>query len=251
MKKVGFIISLLSICFNSRAQHVKVLLTQEKVYGRVNTITEIQLTPKSDGTATDSLVIKRKYDNKGNTIKEIFTTINHYSPNENVFDKDGNRFKGRRRMNISVFNYNTFYKNDGERKIICKDYAMKKIYLFDKNGTLTRSDEYQTNGQLTSRGIYKYDDKHRLIEINFYTDKDSLYEQDIYKFNDKNLVTERSTFWDENNLQKHLLQAQYIYNYVSFDRFGNWIKRNQKEIESGNRAESVTDKIVIRKITYY
>ena len=54
----------------------------------------------------------------------------------------------------------------------------------------------------------------------------------------KNLVTGKEhIIHDENSLKKHLLQTQYIYIYESFDKFGNWIKRKQKEIESGNRAQ--------------
>jgi hypothetical protein len=241
MKKAGFLISFLFFSMCGDTQYIKTLFEQEKVNGRVNTITEIQLTPKSDGTETDSLIIKRKYDNKGNTIQEIFTSIDHVPPDVAVFDKDANLIKKRRLMNVSVFNYTTHYKDNKQKNTICNAFATKEAYLFDKKGTLTRSNKYQTDGQLLNKALYKYDDKNRLVALESYTNADSLYEQWVYKYDLKNLVIEKDIYYG-----KHQIQERTIYTYLDFDKLGNWIKRKQEEIERENR----TAKIVTRVIEY-
>lgn len=175
MKKAGFLILIL-FSIQSKAQYIKTLYDQEKINGRVNSITETQLTLNSDGTATDSIVIKTQYDNRGNIVQEIYSAIYYGLPNIDVFDKDGNKITKRRRQNVSIFKYATYYQTNG-KKITCNAYAVKNVYLFDKSGTLTRSQKYQTDGKLVNNDLYKYDDKNRLIEIDSYTEKDSLSEQ--------------------------------------------------------------------------
>jgi len=239
MQKAIVLIVLLFYSTLDGSRYIKTLFEQQIVHGNVNEITEIELTPKSDGTKTDSAIIKTTYDKSGNTLTETFIRISHYSPNVVVFDANGDKVKKRRSKSVAIFKYTTKYNNYGERETMCK--GTQEDFKFEKNGLLLTSSQYQTDGRLTRKGLYKYDNKNRLVTLKFISDKDSLYEYTTYKYNDKNLIAERSDYYASDSLQ-----SKFVYKYLAFDRLGNWTKRKQEEIYK----DYTIDKIVIRRIKY-
>jgi hypothetical protein len=241
MQKAIVLIVLLFYSTLDSSRYIKTLFEQQIVHGNVNEITEIELTPKSDGTKTDSSIIKTTYDKSGNTLDETFIHISHHSPNVDLFDANGNKVKKRRSKSVSVFKYTTRYNNYAERVTICKAYGTQEDFKFEKNGLLLTSSKYQTDGRLTRKGLYKYDNKNRLVTLKFISDKDSLYEYITYKYDDKNLIAERSDYYDRDSLQ-----SKFVYKYLVFDKLGNWTKRKQEEIYK----DYTSNKIVIRRIKY-
>ena len=141
--------------------------------------------------------------------------------------------------------------------------ALQRTYTFDANGHLTKVNKKAVNRVFTN---IKRDKKGRLLS---YTEDhpDEFYSNDVsytydaqghlstskyaapdysckitYTYNDKGHVA--STLNIGNYMDEGTEKEKRTYNYVSFDKQGNWTKRNRKQ----NDGYVITE---TRTITYF
>jgi len=218
MKKLIFLLVLpLVLSFQQdKTKHIVIVAYREPemMYGNVKQVIEL----RPDKIKSDELQLCP------------FDTTN--------FDKRGDPIEtklGIKNRHCMLITYSTKYDEHGKRSITIVDDGNKKIYRFDSNDHIVKSENHTTSSQLLDYDIYKYDSAGDIME--------SDHCRGPYGFGPYDSKPTKTKF--ECDLNGFLLSIGGLtYKYLSTDANGNWTKRIM--IKDRNELDTIE-----RKITYY
>ena len=152
-----------------------------------------------------------------------------------TFDRQGDPIEtklGVKNGRCLLISYQNKYDKYGKKLETMIDDGNKRIYRYDSNGRIIKSEYYTTSLQLLNYDIYKYDSTGEAMESDRYRgSQDSKPSKEQFEY----------------DLDGFLLSSGHLtYKYLSRDTKGNWTKRTV----TSHRFETKIDTIT-RKITYY
>ena len=107
-------------------------------------------------------------------------------------------------------------KGDKAREFVW-DNDIKTYY--NDNGNRIEENQYDEEGELTSKRKYKYDDNGNVIEANQYDEEGELTRKYKYKYDDNGNRIEAKEYDEDGELEN---ESSYEY---KFDDKGNWIQQ--------------------------
>lgn len=275
MNKYKLITLLLFLCFNfSCSQEKKTIKSVEIIfkmspsskYNANHTITEYDKfgnqskefaikSKNQNGEEIHELTSEYYYDknilskltvygnNKINFVIEFTYKNNIVESEKYIFYEDGKKSLTNIKNSYSTYEYldkTTIIKNY-QMNAQSMDFKLEtiKYILHDTNKNTIESKTLNDNGDLNFKYSYKYDKKNRRILEITSSGNSREYGYDQY-----------------DNVIKEILETKgykTIFEYTyKYDKFGNWIEKNQKEfLQKKPAQELLSENITIRKLEYY
>ncbi len=214
---------------------------------------------KEDGSI--SMIYRYEYDEKGNLTKEArydeTETLRAYEVYE--YDENGYVLKmtqysaGGVKTGYTEYFENTTYANKyaGRRRseIYYSDGSLSNICEYNKNGKMTKGENYSSNGKLWSAEEYEYDEDDRRVKKLSYDSERKLTGYTVYKY-DENYILSETSYDSDGNKTKYTeyVEKTSYYNrgddtYQKIEKYENGVLTSRDEYEfdeNGKRTKLIS-----------
>ncbi|MBD1366970.1 hypothetical protein IDJ77_24380 [Mucilaginibacter sp. ZT4R22] len=166
-----------------------------------------------------------------------------------VFDKKGHQVELRARpAGRFLYTYQSI-DTDMEIVLIHPSGNWKRIYRRASNGLIVETVDYLKN-EISEQHIYTYDSLGRVTERKTFIKKNGTSYSTRYYYNNRGCLKEErnSSVGKKDNLILEKTLEKTEYQYLSFDKKGNWTTQTKTNHHLNNTDSPDT---VTRKITYY
>lgn len=214
---------------------------------------------KEDGSI--SMIYRYEYDEKGNLTKEArydeTETLRAYEVYE--YDENGYVLKmtqysaGGVKTGYTEYFENTTYANKyaGRRRTesYFSDGSLSYICEYNKNGKMTKGENYSSNGKLWSAEEYEYDEDDRRVKKLSYDSERKLTGYTVYKY-DENYILSETSYDSDGNKTKYTeyVEKTSYYNrgddtYQKIEKYENGVLTSRDEYEfdeNGKRTKLIS-----------
>jgi hypothetical protein len=216
MKRIAntILVLLIFLCFKSYGQYVRGFYNNEKINGRVVSVTDIECYQTPEG-AVDSNISVINYNSKGEAIEQRITKRYDRRFSNPILGKiDTNQFYPQ-----STLSFLYYYGKDDKLKTVVATMSDSSKAAFKYNGSEQMEKHWTySNGQLSEATSLSYDKNGNLKRMSIYSLSKKITIVQEYKYDKNNLMTEEIVYRDGvNSYTRH-------YTYLEFDIKNNWTK---------------------------
>lgn len=208
----------------------------------------------------DEIVVVRTYDKAGNETGYLSRVKGIPTIRNTQWETGGEFFSKNERLNtpdVSDPPPPPLRKIDSQesKKTVDKSFDFKYRPDFDKKGILISKLVYGNDGTLLSKRVYTYDRAENKVKETVFTDNGTRYnDSTLYTYDASGNLAGEINFGSANGIESEArISHKLRYEYLSFDKKGNWLERKVFDSVNNNRSEGESKlvRIEYQTVTYY
>ena len=142
------------------------------------------------------------------------------------------------------------------KKPIDNSFDFKYKPDFDEKGFLVSESIYGNDGTMRSRRVYSYDTFGKKVKETVFTEKGTSYnDSTLYTYDTNGILTDETNLLGDGSGDESRARPNHKlkYEYISFDKQGNWLERKVFDSINNKPAESEPKlvRIEYQTVTYY